>query len=101
MVKKQTSNKPPKLEEVLANFNNFTPNFVRMSFLNLNKAGYTAIQSGTVRQEQRCKNCSEFKKVTGWTDILTNTARWGVACPQLKTYINDIQLLSHDIKFIF
>ncbi|MEE3022441.1 MAG: hypothetical protein VX367_07555 [SAR324 cluster bacterium] len=34
-----------------------------------NKAGYTAIQSRTVGQEQLCKNRSEFRNVTdGPTD---------------------------------
>ena len=38
----------------------------------LNKAGYKAIQSRMVEQEQLCENHSEFKNVTdGWTNLLT------------------------------
>ena len=42
----------------------------------MNKAGYTAIQSRTVGQEQQCKNHSEFRNVTdrqtdGPTDLPT------------------------------
>ena len=50
-----------------------------------NKAGYTAIQSRTVGQEQLCENRSEFKNVTdGPTYRPTDTARCRVACPRLK-----------------
>ena len=50
-----------------------------------NKAGYTAIQSRTVGQEQWCENRSQFKNVTdGQTDRPTDTARCRVACPRLK-----------------
>ena len=55
-----------------------------------NKAGYTAIQSRTVGQEQYRKNRSEFRNVTDGptdlpTDLPTNTAMCRVACPRLKT----------------
>ena len=55
----------------------------------INKAGYTAIQLRTVRQEQYFENRSEFKNVTDrltdiLTDLPTDTARCRVACPRLK-----------------
>ena len=38
-------------------------------YIKAEKAGYMAIQSRTVGQEQYCKNCSEFRNVTdGRTD---------------------------------
>ena len=44
-----------------------------------NKAGYTAIQSRTVGQEQCCENRSEFKNVTeGPTYRPTDMARCSV-----------------------
>ena len=57
-----------------------------------NKAGYTAIQSRTVGQEQQCENRSEFKNVTDRrtdlpTNLPTDTARCRVACPPLKIQI--------------
>ena len=51
-----------------------------------NKAGYTAIQSQTVWQEQWGEKGLEFRNVTdGRTDGPTDTARCRVACPRLKT----------------
>ena len=52
----------------------------------MNKAGYTAIQSKMVGQEQYRKNRSEFRNVTDGptdrqTDGPTDTARCRVACP--------------------
>ena len=48
-----------------------------------NKAGYTAIQSRMVGQEQWSENCLNFKNVT---DGRTDRPRQGVvACPRLKT----------------
>ena len=42
-----------------------------------NKAGYTAIQSRTVGQEQQCKNCLQLKNVMeGLTDELTDGPTW-------------------------
>ena len=40
------------------------PNHMRVGKGSDNKAGYTAIQSRTVGQEQYCENRSEFKNVT-------------------------------------
>ena len=48
----------------------------------LNKAGYTAIQSRIVGQEQYCENRSEFRNVT---DGPTDTVRCRVAWPRLTT----------------
>ena len=45
---------------------------------NFNKAGYTAIQSRMVTQEQQCENRSKSKKHVGQTN------RHGKACPRLK-----------------
>ena len=49
--------------------------------LNKNKAGYTAIQSRTVGQEQHCEKSSEFRNLT---DGPTDTVRSRVAYPPLK-----------------
>ena len=49
-----------------------------------NKAGYTAIQSRTVGQEQQCKKLLGIQKCDGPTDRPTDTARCRVACPRLK-----------------
>ena len=64
------------------------------SKFNRNKAGYTAIQSRTVGQEQRCENRSQFRNVTvGRTDGRTDKARCRVACPRLRTQVIDFKLL--------
>ena len=61
------------------------PNW-RETWSNMNKAGYTAIQSRTVGREQYCINRSQFINISdGGTDGPPDTARWRVACPWLKS----------------